>query len=121
MSTRGMKLLLVPLWCWGLAACATSGPAQTGVDSDRPSAQAKGQTPTGGEVYHGLIQYRAKDAKPAIFDPELLAADDALLAPGSKVIGVFIGGEARAYPLFILNNHQVVNDQIGDVPLSASW
>ncbi len=85
-----------------------------------PSAR-EAVTPTGGEPYHGMIQYRAKDAKVAIVNPELVPADQAMIAPGTKVIGVFIGGEARAYPLFILNNHQVVNDQVGGVPLSASW
>ena len=79
------------------------------------------RTATGGEPFHGLIQYRAKDAKQAIVDPVLLDASDAIVAAGTSVIGVFINGEARAYPLFILNNHQVVNDEVGGTPLSASW
>jgi hypothetical protein len=78
-------------------------------------------TPTGSEAYHDMIQYRAKDAKQAILDPELVSAKAAIIAPGTKVIGVFVGGQARAYPLFILNNHQIVNDRVGGIPLSASW
>ena len=78
-------------------------------------------TPTGGEAYHGMIQYRAQDAKQAIVDPELVSAKAAIIAPGTKVIGVFVGGQSRAYPLYILNNHQVVNDRVGGIPLSASW
>ncbi len=81
----------------------------------------RNRTATGGEPFHGLIQYRAKDAKEAIVDPLLLDASDAIIASGTTVIGVFVNGEARAYPLFILNNHQVVNDQVGGTPLSASW
>ena len=64
------------------------------------------RTATGGKPYHGLIQYRAKDAKEAILEPVLLDPGEAIVAAGTSVIGVFINGEARAYPLFILNNHQ---------------
>ena len=79
------------------------------------------QSPTGSAAYHGLIQYRAQDAKEAITEPVFIPANKALLAAGTKVIGIFINGEARAYPLLILNNHQVVNDVIGGTPVSATW
>ena len=91
------------------------------MDSAHGHASNQGRTPTGSEPFHGLIQYRAKDAKEAIVDPVLLDSSDAIVAAGTKVIGVFVNGEARAYPLFILNNHQIVNDQVGGTPLSASW
>ncbi len=116
-------VLLALCCCLGVSGCATPAPSRTLQPAQRmasPSAH-EAVTPTGGEPFHDMIQYRAKDAKPAIFNPELLAADEAMIAPGTKVIGVFIGGEARAYPLFILNNHQIVNDKVGGVPLSASW
>ncbi len=90
-------------------------------DAAHEHASNQRRTPTGGEPFHGLIQYRAKDAKEAIVDPVLLNSSDAIVAAGTKVIGVFVNGEARAYPLFILNNHQVVNDEVGGTPLSASW
>ncbi len=88
---------------------------------DQAHEEETALSPTGAEKYRGLIQYRGKDAKPAIFDPVLLDADDAVIAAGTKVIGVYIGGQARAYPLFMLNNHQVVNDKVAGIPLSASW
>ncbi len=109
------RFLLVALGTGSLtlfAGCAAPG---------RGGAPPQERTPTGGEPYHGMIQYRAKDAKQAILHPELVDADEAIIAPGTKVIGVFVGGEARAYPLFILNNHQVVNDVVGGTPISASW
>ena len=94
----------------GGCVASTEGPAST---SER--------TPSGGEPYHGLIQYRAKDAKPAIMEPTFVPAKEALLAAGTKVTGVFVNGEARAYPLFIMSNHQIVNDFVGGIPISASW
>ncbi len=100
---------------------ADDGQSSSGCTTDQADEEEIALSPTGGELYGGLIQYRGKDAKPAIFDPVLLEADDAVIAGGTKVIGVYIGGEARAYPLFMLNNHQVVNDKVAGIPLSASW
>ncbi len=99
------------------ASCATP---QGSTDPHHPQSSGD-RTPTGSEAYHGRIQYRAMDAKPAIVEPLLLPAGEAMLASGTKVIGVYVNGEARAYPLFILNNHQIVNDVVGGTPLSASW
>ena len=104
----------------GTAGCASStcGCKPTPIDA---SVHKKRLTATGGEPYHEMIQYRAKDAKLAIMEPVLVDGEAAVLAPGTRVIGVSIGGESRAYPLFILNNHQIVNDQVGGIPISASW
>lgn len=100
-----------------VAGCAAPSSSTNGGQVS-PSGE---RTATGGEPYHGLIQYRAKDAKEAIIEPTLLAPSEVILAAGTKVIGVFINGEARAYPLFVLSNHQIVNDVVGGTPVSASW
>lgn len=115
-----MMKSLKPYISWAVllaGGCASPPPYNDALDPVGSAAR----TPTGSEAYHGLIQYRAKDAKQAIVDPALISAGEALLASGTKVIGVFVNGEARAYPLFILNNHQIVNDVVGGTPLSASW
>jgi hypothetical protein len=44
-----------------------------------------------------------------------------LLVAGDPVIGVVVGGEARAYPIRLLDFHEVVNDTVGDLPLVVSW
>lgn len=100
--------------------CISGAPVKP-LEQQAANSDERESTPTGSEAYHGMIQYRAKDAKQAILDPELVSADAAIIAPGTKVIGVFVGGQSRAYPLFILNNHQIVNDRVGGIPLSASW
>ncbi|MBM4112445.1 MAG: DUF3179 domain-containing protein [Phycisphaerae bacterium] len=38
-----------------------------------------------------------------------------------RVLGVVIGGEARAYPLRILNAHEVVNDEIAGEPVAVTY
>jgi len=38
-----------------------------------------------------------------------------------RVVGVIIGGEKRAYPLQLLNVHEVVHDTIGGVPIAVTY
>ena len=64
-----------------------------------------------------------EDAIPAITGPAFGAdwSEFAVeLAPDERVIGVERGGEARAYPLAILNWHEVVNDTF-DGPLLVTY
>ena len=59
-----------------------------------------------------------KDGIPALTDPDTVPIADAhFLEPGDRVIGVEIGGETRAYPMKVLNWHEVVNDELGGVPI----
>jgi len=78
-------------------------------------------TVTGGEAFHGLLEYRARDAKLALVRPTFITAAEASLASGVSVVGVSAGGVHRAYPLYVLKNHQIVNDKLGGVPIAASW
>jgi hypothetical protein len=43
------------------------------------------------------------------------------LVPRDRVLGVQIGGAARAYPLRLLRWHEVVNDTIGGTPLLVTY
>jgi len=43
------------------------------------------------------------------------------LVPSDKVIGVVLGGVARAYPLRVLVWHEVVNDTVGGVPIVVTY
>ncbi|HSU84090.1 MAG TPA: DUF3179 domain-containing (seleno)protein [Thermoanaerobaculia bacterium] len=45
----------------------------------------------------------------------------AYLKPDDLVLGVEIGGDARAYPLAILERHGVANDTIGRIPVALAW
>ncbi len=53
--------------------------------------------------------------------PEFVAADEAQIPDDAWVLGVAVGGEARAYSLNLLNHHEVVNDRIGDQTFAAVW
>ncbi len=64
----------------------------------------------------------AKDGIPALSRPKWLTASDAsYLGPENRVIGVSVGGQSRAYPLLILNYHEIVNDQLADQPVAVTY
>ncbi len=64
----------------------------------------------------------AKDGIPAIDQPRFVAAAQAnFLQPGDLVLGLARRGIARAYPLRILNWHEVVNDEFGDEPITITY
>lgn len=63
-----------------------------------------------------------KDGIPALSTPTMIAAAEAdYLQPNDRVIGVVIDGQARAYPLAILNYHEIVNDRVGEQPFAVSY
>lgn len=64
----------------------------------------------------------AKDGIPALTRPELVSAAEAdWLMPDDRVIGVTVKGEARAYPIAILNWHEIINDRIGAQPIVVTY
>jgi hypothetical protein len=63
-----------------------------------------------------------KDGIPALLQPKFVAADQAKYLDGDdQVIGVVIGGVARAYPIKILTWHEAVNDTVGGQTLVATF
>ncbi len=62
-----------------------------------------------------------KDGIPPIDDPVFVQIEESDLPDIEPVIGVVIDGTARAYPIRILIWHEIVNDQIGDVPLAVTF
>ena len=58
-----------------------------------------------------------KDGIPALLDPKFVNSEKAgFLEPDDQVIGVALHGQPKAYPIKILNWHEVVNDSTGGVP-----
>ncbi|WP_028670214.1 DUF3179 domain-containing protein [Saccharospirillum impatiens] len=63
-----------------------------------------------------------RDGIPAIDDPRFETADKAnWLQPDDRVLGLVIGGDARAYPVAILNWHEIVNDEIAGQPIAVTF
>ena len=61
-------------------------------------------------------------AIPPLDNPKFVAAAAAsYLNPDDAVFGVSINGDSRAYPLRIMNWHEIANDVIGGVPVSLTY
>ena len=115
-SKTSIRLFLSPLIAATLLSTIT---ACSSTEEEKLTESTK--TVTGSKPFHGVISYREKDAKLALIRPVFAEAGEVALPDGLSVIGVSIDGEDRAYPLYILKSHQVINDQVGDVPVAGSW
>ena len=68
------------------------------------------------------LRLRLLDAIPPIDRPVYGDASAGVwLAPDDLVLGYVAGGQAYAYPFKILNYHEIVNDDLGGVPVLISY
>ncbi|HUG25497.1 DUF3179 domain-containing protein [Piscinibacter sp.] len=108
-------------WAWSFAAvvCAVQ------------TAHARGPDPAafnGFDVANASVPLNAiqrggppKDGIPAIDRPKFLPASQAGLGDGERILGLALEGVARAYPVRILNWHEVVNDRVGDRAVTVTY
>jgi hypothetical protein len=70
-----------------------------------------------------MITLLPPDAIPAIDDPQFLSAAEAneYYDPDELIIGVEFDGDARAYSVPFLSNHEIVNDTVGGVKIAVTW
>jgi hypothetical protein len=63
-----------------------------------------------------------KDGIPALSDPKFIRPDQiSYLNDDDLVLGIAIGGQARAYPHPILDWHEIVNDVVGGKTISITY
>ena len=63
-----------------------------------------------------------RDGIPSIDSPKFVSGDDAeFLKDKDRVLGVSRNGIAKAYPIRILDYHEIVNDQFGDEAIVVSY
>ena len=71
------------------------------------------------EIFWGGV---AKDGIPDLIDPPVVSAGEAgYLLPDDRVFGVSINGDHRAYPLRIMNRHEMANDGVGGAPFALAY
>lgn len=138
LSSHWRLLSLIAL-LWLLAACSPGGgetavtnPATTAPTTAASVAEELDQAlPTvtaerfSAEKYaeYEMITLLPRDAIPAIDNPRFINAADAdeFYDPDELVIGVEFNGEARAYSVPFLSNHEIVNDTVGGVKIAVTW
>lgn len=107
-------------WNWllvGLVAFATSegGSGSALAEKARPFTEIVNGSP--------IITVLPKDAIPAIDHPRFVSATEAdrVMQPDEPVLGLTDGSVAKAYSLWQLNHHEIVNDQLGTLPVAVTW
>ncbi len=83
------------------------------LQDDLPSTIRTEEILWGGVVIDGI---------PALDNALMVSADQAdYLEPNEPVFGISINGDHRAYPLRILDWHEMANDVVGGVPVSLAY
>ncbi len=104
-----VRFLLLTLVCGG---AALKGATINGFNIDERSVPAT----------HLVRAAPAKDSIQAVMTPVFIAPSECTwLADEDEVLSVTVGDETRAYPLRLLVWHEIVNDQIGDVPVVVTY
>ncbi len=140
----GVLILIAGL---GLAACGTAEDATGLLDRDfeaQPQIVEPTQLPLDRDVPVGSLDSVAPDPElvnrrvadfDAIFPPQLIAPDgirpvyeprfvaaaDAPLEDDELVIGISLEGESKAYPITVLRFREMVNDELGGLPILVTW
>lgn len=105
-----------------LASCGGVTPAGDVPDAfHTPEGRTLSSTPNPPDTPPGWYQLLPFDGIRPIYNPELVAADEAGLKDGELVMGVAWEGEAKAYPVTVLRAREMVNDEMAGEPYLVSW
>ena len=137
------RSLLIPLFpALLLCACASTEPdaaAHSGAPHhDKPIVEKDGRTllyageddwfdVTDSSIDPASFQYGiGRDTIPSIDEPVFVRADDPKLeAVGidmdTMVLGVSRGGVSKAYPVHLMDGHEIVNDDFGGESFAVLW
>lgn len=113
--TRTSALRIAPALALGLAIAAAA-----------PADAKQQRQMTEERIGDGtMVTVLPKDAIPALSNPVFLsrAEADRVYADDEPILGVVDErtGEARAYSLWHLDRHEIVNDVIGGRPIAVTW
>lgn len=117
---------------WFILSCGSSAFAQL---PERVIVESKTRTisPVPGDFSFDVTRHTVpldeirgggppKDGIPALRDPSFVSPTDAkALRSEDLVLGISLEGVSKAYPIRILNWHELVNDQIGGRPILVTW
>ena len=102
-----------------LAGCTPSGGTALPSADREPSGTNSSEATAVSE--YTWAQLLSRDAILPVYDPEFVSADSAPYSDEELVMGVAIGDEAKAYPVGPLNSREMVNDELGGIPILVTW
>lgn len=70
-----------------------------------------------------VYQVLPPDAIPAVRDPKFLRGEaaESQMRPDEPVMGILMEGQARAYSLWQLDAHEIVNDEMRGAAFAPTW
>ncbi len=93
-------------------------PGNNNSGTNQPSNEVTWLIPTN-EIYDGGV---GKDGIPSIDDPNFVPASTAhFVEDDDLVVGIKFGNQIKAYPHFILDWHEIVNDELMDLKLALTY
>jgi len=113
-------------WAWlgaaGLLLLSACSPLSVEIESDEIEPPPDREPAEKYEEYD-IVTLLPRDAIPAIDNPQFLEAGEAdeFYDPDELVIGVEFEGDARAYSVPFLSNHEIVNDTVGGRKIAVTW
>lgn len=114
------SLLLFAFATTELAAAAATpavpGAAQSGQQKPRKKVKAVVQARPGGPLEEIEMEVHA-----APVDPTTVDADKVDLEDDELVLGLIVDGRPIAYPVRYLALSEVLNDTVGDTPITPTW
>ena len=69
-------------------------------------------------VFQQLLPF---DGIRPIYEPQFVNAEESPLFEEELVMGVAIQGEAKAYPVTVLRFREMVDDELGGLPILVTW
>ena len=102
---------------------ATITPLPTSTPASPQTPEPTEETPDFRPGPEDIITLLPYDAIKAILEPRLVDVEWAnqQMTDLEQVIGVSIGDEHRAYPIYMLSSHEIVNDVVGGKPIAVTW
>ena len=115
-----IPVFLIPVF---LAAFLSSGCLLIQIRPVGDPVLKKSDLPDVGQVDGDPVRtFLRPDAIPAIDEPVFVPASEAdFMAEDEAVLGVVIDGVARAYSVWHLDRHEIVNDKIGEKAFAVTW
>ena len=107
----GSRHLWIPLVLWILLLGAAAENTRNGFVLE-PSAIPEAEILQGGPPRDGI---------PALENPRVVSAAEASWRDEELVLGVVVGAVARAYPVAVLNWHELVNDRLAGEAILVSY
>jgi hypothetical protein len=115
--TRGRKLLVAGFLHLAIGLVATTPAAAS--DSSINGFDLEGALLPREEIRAGGPP---RDGIESVDEPEFVAGEKAhWVVENNPVLGVAVGEEAHVYPVHLIEPHQIVNDEVGGVPVVVTY